>query len=129
MAANNHHGIIGLVTRGASLGAAVLACALTARADSLTITYQDLTTLYSKSTTVSSPPGFPPGVFGGTLDDTYGSIGYHVEGSANPPGSTIDSPTAAYLSSTQFSLTNTSTTSHHIVITFDAETFTLPVAN
>src|SRR5262245_31221075 len=97
-----------------------------ARADSLTISYQDFTQPFSISTTVPPPgPNFL-GQYAASLSGSYGAITYSVFAQANPPGMSLDSPLAAYLSTTGAQLVNTSTTSHHIQITFTAETFTFP---
>jgi hypothetical protein len=133
MASKLRNVIIGISLRSAILAALVLGCALTTRADSLTITYQDFTEPYMPAMVVtSSPSAFPAGVYGAGMAGSYGSgagISYSVSGSANPPGTSQNSPTVAYLSTSEFKLTNSTGTPHHIVITFDAQTFTLPSAN
>ncbi|HTQ40759.1 MAG TPA: hypothetical protein VMJ32_17185 [Pirellulales bacterium] len=95
-----------------------LALSSVTRADPLTlnITYDDMTSGQMFSTSVSTLDF--QGLLAGSLSGNYGGIvGYSVSGFANVPGS---------LSTTDIYVENLSSIAHHIVVTFDAELYSLP---
>jgi hypothetical protein len=100
-----------------------------AHADPLQVTYKDVTTGYTVTyNSGGADPNNDFNVDSGSLPVFYASnkLSYSISGTANPPGTSLDSPGVAFLSTTEAKVTNTSSITHEIQITFTATPFSLP---